>query len=60
MVIAGLAAEARPVWREIEYIERGYEDIIGKLRGLGADIRRIERPDAPPRRQAPVDVPFSG
>ena len=49
MVIAGLAAEGMTRVEEIEYIERGYEDIIGKLRGLGADIRRIERPDAPPK-----------
>ena len=49
MVIAGLAAEGTTRVEEIEYIERGYEDIIGKLRGLGADIRRIERPDAPPK-----------
>ena len=27
---------------DIHYIERGYEDIIGKLRAIGADIRRIE------------------
>ena len=49
MVIAGLAAEGTTRVEEIEYIERGYEDIIGKLRGLGADIRRIERPAAPPK-----------
>ena len=25
-------------------IERGYEDIVEKLRGLGADIKRVEKP----------------
>ncbi len=45
MVIAGLAADGTTVIEEIEYIERGYEDIIGKLKGLGASIRRIEKPD---------------
>ena len=38
MVIAALAAQG---WSEItgvEYIERGYEDIIGKLRSVGAVI----------------------
>ena len=29
----------------VQYIERGYEDIIGKLRALGADIRAVEEPD---------------
>ncbi len=30
----------------ISHIERGYEDIVEKLRGLGADIRRVEKPTA--------------
>ena len=42
MVIAGLAAEGRTTVEDVHYIERGYEDIIGKLCGLKADIRRIE------------------
>ena len=42
MVIAGLAAEGHTTVEDIHYIERGYEDIIGKLRAIGADIRRIE------------------
>ena len=45
MVIAGLAADGTTVIEEIEYIERGYEDIIGKLEGLGASIKRIEKPE---------------
>ncbi|MGM9553799.1 MAG: UDP-N-acetylglucosamine 1-carboxyvinyltransferase [Faecousia sp.] len=44
MVIAGLAAEGRTVIEEVEYIERGYENLIGKLQGLGATIKRIEAP----------------
>ena len=47
MVIAGLAAKGETTVEEIEYIERGYEDLAGKLRGLGAEIRRIEKPDHP-------------
>ena len=27
----------------IGYIERGYENIVEKLRGLGADIKKVER-----------------
>lgn len=38
MVIAGLAAEGQTVIRGVEYIARGYDDIVGKLRRLGADI----------------------
>ena len=44
MVIAGLAAEGKTVIEEIEYIERGYENLIGKLEGIGASIKRIEIP----------------
>ena len=29
----------------VSYIERGYEDIIEKLRALGADIRAVDVPD---------------
>ena len=47
MVIAGLAADQTTTVEDAHYIERGYEDIIGKLRGLGADIRRIETPNEP-------------
>ena len=42
LVIAGLAAEGTTVVEDIHYIERGYENIIEKLTGLGATIRRIE------------------
>lgn len=45
MVIAGLAAEGMTTVEDVHFIERGYEDIIGKLRALGADIRRIENFD---------------
>ena len=42
LVIAGLSAQGTTYVKNIHYVERGYEDIIGKLTGLGADIRRIE------------------
>ena len=45
MVIAGLAADGTTVVEEIEYIERGYENLVEKLRALGADIKRIETPN---------------
>ena len=46
MVIAALAAQGRSEITQVQYIERGYEDIIAKLRGLGADIRSVDEPDA--------------
>ena len=45
MVIAGLAADGTTVVEEIEFIERGYENIIGKLESLGASIKRVETPN---------------
>lgn len=42
LVIAGLAAEGETFVKNIHFIERGYENLIGKLTALGADIRRIE------------------
>ena len=45
MVIAALAAEGTSEVSNVHYIERGYEDIIGKLAGIGADIRVVEVPD---------------
>ena len=46
MVIAGLAADGVTEVDNIVYIERGYEKIDEKFRGLGADIRRVYQPDA--------------
>ena len=40
LVIAGLAAEGTTFVEDIHYVERGYENIIGKLTALGALIRR--------------------
>ena len=42
LVIAGLAAKGTPELSCVQYIERGYEDIIGKLRNLGAQIDSVE------------------
>lgn len=40
LVIAALAAEGVSVITGLEFIDRGYEDLVGKLKRLGADIRR--------------------
>ena len=42
LVIAGLAAEGTTVVENVHFIERGYENIIDKLSGLGASIRRLD------------------
>ena len=38
VVIAGLCAAGETVVTDIHFIERGYENFVGKLRGVGADI----------------------
>ena len=48
MVIAALAAQGTTIIEDAHLIERGYEDIIGKLTGLGASIRRTEAFDPRP------------
>jgi UDP-N-acetylglucosamine 1-carboxyvinyltransferase len=45
MVVAALAANGTSEILNVQYIERGYEDIIGKLRSLGADIESVEYSD---------------
>jgi len=42
LVLAGLAAEGYTQISGIKYIERGYEDFVGDLRKLGADIDKKE------------------
>lgn len=42
LIIAGLTAEGETVIYGVDKIERGYDDIVGKLRALGADIELFE------------------
>ena len=56
MVIAGLCAEGTTIVEDIMYIERGYQDIVGKLRGLGADIVAVTEPDEPGRNPVIAEV----
>jgi UDP-N-acetylglucosamine 1-carboxyvinyltransferase len=42
MVLAGLVAEGKTEVCDVRIIERGYENFVGKLRALGADIARVE------------------
>lgn len=42
MIIAGLIATGETYITNVEYIERGYEDIIGKIGRLGAVIEKVD------------------
>ncbi|CAI9683968.1 UDP-N-acetylglucosamine 1-carboxyvinyltransferase [Elizabethkingia anophelis] len=41
LLIAALSAEGKSIIHNIEQIDRGYENIDGRLKALGADIQRI-------------------
>ena len=45
LVIAGLAAKGTTELSCVQYIERGYEDRVGKLRAVGADITMVDVPE---------------
>ena len=42
LLIAALSADGKSIIQNIEQIDRGYQDIDGRLRELGADIKRIK------------------
>jgi UDP-N-acetylglucosamine 1-carboxyvinyltransferase len=42
MVLAGLIADGRTTISDIHHIDRGYDDLVGKLRSLGARIEHVE------------------
>jgi len=44
LVIAALAAEGTSEIDNVQFIERGYENLVGRLQGLGADIERRTSP----------------
>ena len=45
MVIAGMCAVGTTEVEDVHYIERGYENFVGKLRELGADIEIVNFSD---------------
>lgn len=55
LVLAGLAAQGTTQIRGLHHLDRGYEDIEGKLRKLGARIERVKM-DVPTD-ELPEDVP---
>jgi UDP-N-acetylglucosamine 1-carboxyvinyltransferase len=42
LVIAGLVAEGETLVDRIYHLDRGYDQMEAKLRGLGADIERVK------------------
>ena len=40
LVLAGLVADGETVVADAHHVDRGYEDLAGKLRSLGADVER--------------------
>ena len=42
LVLVGLGATGETIVSGVEHIDRGYDDLVGRLRTLGADIRRVE------------------
>lgn len=46
MIIAGMVAKGTTTVDSIQYVDRGYEDVVVKLSALGADIKRVEVKEA--------------
>ncbi len=45
LVVAALCAEGQSEISEIQHVERGYMDIVKKIRGLGGDIVKVDIPE---------------
>ena len=41
LVVAGLAAEGETTVTGVHHVDRGYDDLVGRLQVLGADIERV-------------------
>ena len=42
LILAGLAAEGETVISRVYHLDRGYEHVVAKLRGVGAKIERVK------------------
>ncbi|EAZ92803.1 UDP-N-acetylglucosamine 1-carboxyvinyltransferase [Crocosphaera chwakensis] len=47
LVLAGLAAQGTTIVQGLHHLDRGYDNLEGKLRKLGANIRRVNVVDEP-------------
>ncbi len=45
LVLAGLLTDGVTEVQDVHHVDRGYPDFVDLLQGLGAEIRRVERPD---------------
>ncbi|MFN7171246.1 MAG: UDP-N-acetylglucosamine 1-carboxyvinyltransferase [Fimbriimonadaceae bacterium] len=54
LCLAGCAAEGETIVGNLHFVDRGYQDIEGKLSSLGADITRIRISDTKTARSADV------
>ena len=41
MILAGLAAEGETVLSRVYHLDRGYEKVVRKFNGIGANIERV-------------------
>jgi UDP-N-acetylglucosamine 1-carboxyvinyltransferase len=41
LVVAGLAADGETSMTGVHHVDRGYDDLVGRLASLGADIERV-------------------
>lgn len=41
LVVAGLVAQGETIVHDIHHIDRGYDDLVGRLSGLGVDVTRV-------------------
>jgi UDP-N-acetylglucosamine 1-carboxyvinyltransferase len=46
LVLAGLVASGETIIDRVYHIDRGYERIVEKLSGVGADIQRVSEKDS--------------
>jgi UDP-N-acetylglucosamine 1-carboxyvinyltransferase len=42
LILAGLVAEGVTTVSRIYHLDRGYEDLVGKLTGVGAQLERLK------------------
>lgn len=59
LVLAGLAAEGVTTIQCLQHLDRGYENLEGKLRGLGAKLERSDAAEADRSVSMPASMPSS-
>jgi UDP-N-acetylglucosamine 1-carboxyvinyltransferase len=56
LVLAALVADGESILDRVYHIDRGYERIEEKLRGVGAQIRRMGDLFSSPKREVAVEA----